>query len=65
MDKDGRTLEELTAPRNYTRDGEQYELFVPMWVVEPWGGKSPRVLTRAWEKFSLGAHPPGGLIRNA
>ncbi len=24
---------------------------------EPWGGRSPRSLTRAFEMFSLGAHP--------
>jgi len=28
---------------------------------EPWGGKSPRVLTQAWKRFSLGAPPTGGL----
>ena len=28
---------------------------------EPWEGKSPRELTQAFQKFSLGAPPPGGL----
>ncbi len=27
---------------------------------EPWGGVAPRVLTRTFVKFSLGAHTPGG-----
>ncbi len=27
----------------------------------PWRGVAPRVLTKAFQKFSLGAHPPGGL----
>ena len=30
-------------------------------VVEPWGGRSPRELTAAFERFSLGALPRGGL----
>ena len=29
-----------------------------------WEGRSPRVLTKAFQKFSLGAHPPGGPIQN-
>ncbi len=28
-------------------------------VVVPWGGRSPRVLTRAWERFSLEAQGGG------
>jgi len=52
---------ELVAPRHFTRDGYQFELFVPAEVEVPWGGKSPRVLTRAFEKFSFGAPPPRGL----
>ena len=55
---------ELVAPQGFTRDGDQLEMFVVAEVEEPWGGKSPRVLTRAFETFSLGAHPPGGPIRN-
>ena len=27
----------------------------------PWGGVSPRTLTKAFNSFSLGALPPGGL----
>ncbi len=30
-------------------------------VKVPWDGRSPRVLTKAFEKFSLGAHPGRGL----
>ncbi len=33
--------------------------------LEPWGGKSPRGLTKAFERFSLRASPAGGPIRNA
>ncbi len=29
--------------------------------VAPWEGVSPRLLTKAFEKFSLGAPPPWGL----
>jgi len=44
--------------------GEQLELDLPNtryrgW--EPWEGVTPRGLTRAFVKFSLGAHPAGGL----
>ncbi len=53
---------ELTAPKGYTRDGSQLELFRPAGLEErPWSGKSPRVLTKAFGKFSLGALPRGGL----
>jgi len=53
---------ELLAPKGATRDGDQLEMFVPRWVQqEPWSGKSPRVLTRASQLFSLGAAPAGGL----
>ncbi len=31
--------------------------------VVPWDGRSPRVLTRSHELFSLGALPRGGLSR--
>ena len=30
-------------------------------VVLPWGGQSPRELTSAFKRFSLGAPPAGGL----
>ncbi len=49
--------------------GEQLELWAHLegddfWRGEPWEGRSPRVLTRLWKTFSLGAPPMGGLIRN-
>ena len=46
------------------RDGDQFELELSgpgRAYYEPWGGKSPRVLTRVAKAVSLGAHPPGGL----
>ncbi len=59
-----RVVVELVAPKGFTRDGEQLDMFVPMRRREPWSGQSPRVLTKAFKTFSLGAHPPGGPIRN-
>jgi len=42
--------------------GEQLELVLDdVRSVVVWGGQSPRVLTKAYEKFSLGAPPAGGL----
>ena len=52
---------EVKAPPGYTRDGDQFELFVPTEVEAPWGGKSARVLTKVAQLFSLGAPPAGGL----
>ena len=37
-------------------DDEQIEMFPT-----PWPGASPRELTRAFKKFSVGALPPAGL----
>ncbi len=31
----------------------------------PWGGRSPRSLTRCGKLFSLVAPPPGGLVEDA
>ncbi len=57
---------ELVAPKGFTYNGSQFEMFVTKVLMdEPWCGQSPRGLTAAFGKFSLGAHPPGGLIRNA
>ena len=50
------------------RVGDQLELELAgpgrAWV-EPWGGAAPRGLTKAFEKFSFGAPPTGGLRGNA
>ncbi len=54
---------ELVAPRGFTRVGDQLEMFSPVLVEEPWSGKSPRVLTKAFERFRLGPHPRGGAAR--
>ena len=59
-----RVVYELLAPKGFTRDGDQYEFCRSELVTQPWGGKSTRVLTKARKIISLGAHPPGGLIRN-
>jgi len=48
--------------------GEQLELelFGPgLPFREPWGGRSPRELTRAYILFSLRALPPGGVMEDA
>jgi len=59
--RSGRRLE---AGRRPSRIGEQLELELAgpgrAWR-EPWEGKSPRVLTKTFERFSLGAPPTGGL----
>ena len=60
-----RVIVELVAPKGYTRDGDQLEMFSPEEIDgEPWRGQSPRALTGAFQRFSLGALPPGGPIRN-
>ena len=45
------------------RIGDQLELDLcgagRPWL-EPWGGRSPRVLTKTFEMFKLSAIPPGG-----
>ncbi len=50
------------------RVGEQLELELAgpgrAWR-EPWWGMNPRVLTRAFQTFSLGAPPAGGLHADA
>ncbi len=59
-----RVIVELLAPEGFIHNGDQLEMFVPTVLEVPWRGQSPRVLTRAFQKVSLGAHPPGGPIRN-
>ncbi len=44
-----------------THDGDQLLLAPDEPTGLPWEGVSPRVLTRAFKKFSLGALPAGGL----
>ncbi len=52
----------LPAPEGLTYDGDQLELFeAKVLRVEPWSGQSPRVLTKAYQAYSLGAHPLRGL----
>ncbi len=55
---------DLCGERHPTSDSDQLELELMgrglPWR-EPWSGKSPRVLTEAYEKFSLGAPPARGL----
>ncbi len=57
---------ELYDRRYPSRVGEQLELELAgpgrSWN-EPWAGKSPRVLTKVSQVFSLGAPPLGGLPR--
>ena len=58
-------LELHEGSKSSLRVGDQYELVLDdVRSVVPWEGKSPRELTRAFQTFSLGAHPPGGPIRN-
>jgi len=60
-----RPLEDVQASPH---DSDQLELELAglgrAWV-EPWEGMSPRVLTGAFRKFSLGAPPAGGLHADA
>jgi len=56
-----RVVIELVAPEGLTSDGAQLVLFYSRSVEAPWGGQSPRVLTRAFETRSFGATPTGGL----
>jgi len=63
-------MDEKAGPlRGYAppRVGDQLELGLAgpgrAWL-EPWGGASPRVLTRTFKKFSLRAPPTGGLRDN-
>ncbi len=56
-----KTLCELLAPKGFTRDGNQLEMFVPTLVELPWRGQSTRVLTRVFSMFSVGTPPPRGL----
>ena len=50
--------------KSFSRVGEQLELVLLdkrlKRVVRPWGGRSPRDLTRSSRMFKLGASPPGG-----
>ena len=55
---------ELVAPEGYTRVGDQYEMFVPMSMREPWSGQSPRALTKAAQILRLGPHTRGGAARD-
>ncbi len=41
------------------RDGDQ--LFLPLGQEEPWGGRSPRALTRARSALYLRPEPPGAM----
>jgi len=43
----------------------RYALRLEQWRQEVWGGVSPRGLTKLQKIISLGAHPPGGLIRDS
>ena len=46
-----------------SRVGEQLTLSlddVRSQSLEPWEGRSPRELTKAWKTFKLSAIPPGG-----
>ncbi len=53
---------EQAQPPPHVGDQLELELAGPgrAWL-EPWGGKSPRELTRTFKAFSLRAPPAGGL----
>jgi len=59
-----KSSEGRAARRRPSRKGEQLELELAgpglVWL-EPWEGKSPRTLTGAYKRFSLGAPPARGL----
>ncbi len=40
-----------------TADSDQLEL--ALFPTEPWGGRSPRVLTKGWKPLYLRPEPPG------
>ena len=50
----------MTGPRLH----EQLELKLEG-IDAPWEGRSPRVLTKAYLRFSFQAPPPGGPIQGA
>ncbi len=55
---------EICGKAQHPPDSDQLELEFVRETDEEivvWRGKPPRELTRAFEMFSLGAQPPGGL----
>ena len=60
-------LEKLAIALPPFHDSDQCELALDdvrvAKTIVVWDGRSPRVLTKSFQKFSLAAHPPGGPIQ--